>query len=51
VSVKVKLMQKSDSGGPRLVAVVCCLTCFEIDWICWQLISVKATKHLLGLVF
>jgi len=51
VSKKVKHLQKSNSGRPRIVAVVCSLKCFEIDLICWQLISVKATKHLLGLPF
>jgi len=47
----VKLLQKNGSGRPRLVAVVCSLKCFEIDLICWQLISIKATKRLLGLPF
>ena len=48
---KAKHLQKSGFGRPRLVAVVCSLKCFEIGLICWQLISVKATKHLLGLPF
>jgi len=48
---KAKRLQKSGFGRPRLVAVVCSLKCFEIGLICWQLISVKATKHLLGLPF
>jgi len=48
VSKKVKPLQKSGPGRPMLVA--CNLKCFEIDLICWQLISVKATKRLLGLL-
>jgi len=49
------LTQKSETfakkGRPRFVAGVCSLKCFEIDLICWQLISVKATKRFLGLPF
>jgi len=33
-------------GRPRHVALVCSLSCFGNDLICWQLITVKATKHL-----
>jgi len=47
----VKLLQKSASGRPRLVSVVCSLKCFGNDLICWQLVSVKATKCLSGLPF
>jgi len=51
-SNEVKLLQKkTDSGRPRLVAVVCSLKCFGNYLICWQLISVKATKRLSCLLF
>jgi len=44
---KVKLLQKSGSGRPRLVAdLVCSLKYFEIDLIYWQLISPGVSKLL-----
>jgi len=36
---------------PGVFSVVCSLTCFRIDLMCWQLVSVKTTKHLLDLPF
>jgi len=43
--------KKSGSSRSRLIVVVCSLNVFEIDLICWQLISVKATKCWLGLPY
>jgi len=51
VSKIVKRFQRSDSGRPRLVSVVCSLKSFGYDLVCWQLISAKATKRLPGLLF
>jgi len=48
---KWNVCKENGSGKPRLVAVVCSLKCFGNDSICWQLISVKATKHLPYLSF
>jgi len=48
---KSEILKKSGYGWPRLVAVICSLNCFEIDLICWQLVSVKATKRWLSLLF
>jgi len=36
---EVTLLQKSGSGRPRLVTVVCSLKCFGKDLICWQITS------------
>jgi len=48
VSRKVKRLQKRGSSRPRLVAVV---KCIGNDLICWQVVSVKATKRLPCLPF
>jgi len=48
---EVQHLQKSDFGKSKLVAVLCSLKCFGNDLICWQLINVKATKHLPSLLF
>jgi len=42
----VKLLQKSDSGRPRFVMVVCSLKCIESDLICWQFSYASRLKHI-----